>query len=321
MKSDPMKPAISRLSSPQATADGFIVVAVLWILGLLGALVSIYVAFVINSAAALPMHDERLRAEALVSAAIELAAYRHLSAPAQATPAQPAPTSGRFGFRLGNEDVAVEYESEAARIDLNAAPKQLLVGLFLVLGARQQDAEIYGDRIVAWRTRPTGGQDTEASAYRAARLGYGPRGGKFPHPGELLLVRDLPVALVERALPFVTVYSGRPQVNILDAAPEVIAALPGINPQRLNEILAKRRVVPVNGTALLPLLGAAQQYASTEAGRALRIAVRIRFDSGRQTSSEVIILTFDQADTPFAVLSWRDELEANRANGARRGSQ
>ena len=35
-----------------------------------------------------------------------------------------------FSFRLGQANVAVEFRSEAARIDLNAAPKQLLVGLF-----------------------------------------------------------------------------------------------------------------------------------------------------------------------------------------------
>ena len=78
----------------------------------------------------------------------------------------------------------------------------------------------------------------EASAFRMARLGYQPRGAKFPHTNELSLVRDLPISLVERALPFVTVYSGRPQINILDAAPEVIAALPGMTQDRAECIPA-----------------------------------------------------------------------------------
>ena len=45
----------------------------------------------------------------------------------------------------------------------------------------------------------------------------------------------IPELMVERALPFLTVYSGRPQINILDAAPQVIAALPGMAPAPEDE--------------------------------------------------------------------------------------
>ena len=112
---------------------------------------------------------------------------------------------------------------------------------------------------------------------------------------------------MERALPFVTVYSGRPQVSILDAAPEVIAALPGMTGDRLNAFLAQRRASPENAEALLPLLKDVQQYTTTEGSNAVRINVRITFDDGHNEGSEVVILGFDQGDQPFAVLSWRDE--------------
>jgi general secretion pathway protein N len=38
----------------------------------------------------------------------------------------------------------------------------------------------------------------------------------------------------ESALPYVTFYSGRAEINVLDAAPTVVAALPGMNPSRLG---------------------------------------------------------------------------------------
>ena len=103
----------------------FIVVAVLWILGALSVLVSIYAVYVVNTASAFAAYDDHIKAEALVSAALELTAYQQQSASAQSRP-----THGSFSFRLGQANVAVEFRSEAARIDLNAAPKQLLVGLF-----------------------------------------------------------------------------------------------------------------------------------------------------------------------------------------------
>src|SRR5262249_6583929 len=171
------------------------------------------------------------------------------------------------------------------------------------------DADNYANRLIGWRTPPASGLDSEAAAYRTAGLRYAPRGGRFPHVNELSLVLGLPAALVARALPFVTVYSGRPQVNIIDAAPEVIAALPGITSGRLNSILAQRRANPTNAEILMPLLGPARQYATTESSNSYRIVVRVAFESGRQTIAEVVILLFEAGNEPYSVLSWRDDLE------------
>lgn len=275
-------------------------IAVLWILGALSMLVSIYAAYVINTASAFAAYDDHLKADALVSAALELTAYQQ-----QAPSAQSRPTHGTFSFRLGQANIAVEFKSEAARIDLNTAPKQLLSGLFITLGARPDDAEIYASRVVGWRTPQSIGQDAEASAYRMTRLGYQPRGAKFPHSNELSLVRDLPPSLVERTLPFVTVYSGRPQINVLDAAPEVIAALPGMTPERLHEFMAQRQATPENSKQLLPR--EAQQFATLEGSKAFRVTVRIAFDNGHTENAEVVMLRFEEGEQPFAILSWRDE--------------
>jgi len=289
----------SKTVSVAPASEGFIAVAVLWILGALSVLVSIYAVYVINTAPAFATYDERLKAEALVSAALELTAYKQ-----QSTSAISGPTRGQFSFRLDQANIVVEFCSEAARIDLNTAPKPLLVGLFLTLGARPEDAELYTNRVIGWRTAPSTGQDSEAAAYRMARLGYQPRGGKFPHINELGLVRDLPLSLVERALPFVTVYSGRAQVNVLDAPPEVVAALPGMTQDRLNAFLVQRRVSPENAKSMLP--AAAQQYASFEGSKALRVTVKVTFDNGHTENAEVVVLPFEDGDQPFAVLSWHD---------------
>ena len=295
---------------PQRTdSDGFILIAVLWILGALSVLASIYAVYVLNTASAFAAYDDHLKAEALVSAALELTAYRQ-----QATGAQSRPTHGRFEFRLRQAHVAVEYRSEAARIDLNKAPKQLLAGLFFALGARPDDADVYANRIIGWRTAPSKNQDSEAVAYRMARFGYQPRGAAFPHVNELSLVRDLPKALVERALPFLTVYSGHAQVNVLDAAPEVIAALPGMSGDLLNTFIAQRQADPENAEALLRLLKDARQYVTTKGSKTLRVAVRIAFDNGPIENAEVTILLFDEGNQPFAILAWRDPFDQTIAD-------
>jgi general secretion pathway protein K len=280
------------------TSEGFIVVVVLWLLGALSILASIYSVYVVNTAAAFAAQDEQLRAEALVSAALELTAYKHLAEKTHST-------SGQFSFHFGQANIAVKFRSETARIDINAAPKQLLAGLFRALGARPEDADTYGERIVAWRTVQSNAQDSEASAYRMAGLGYQPRGAKFPHINELSLVRDIPTSLAERALKFVTVYSGRPQVNILDAPAEVIAALPGMSSDRVNAFLVQRDASSQDAKSLLP--AEAQQFATLEGGKAVRVQTRIFFDNGRQQNAEAVILITEDRERPFAILSWRDD--------------
>ena len=290
-------PSTQSFGTEETSTDGFISVAVLWILGALSLLVSLYAVYVIDTTAAFATYDSQLKSEALVSAALEMTAYR-----LQKTTALSRPGQGSFGFRLGQANVEVEFHSEMARIDLNAAPKPVLAGLFVTLGARPEDAETYADRVIAWRTARTNEQDPEISAYRMSRLGYQPRGGKFPHPNELTLVRDLPPALAERALPFVTTYSGSSQINVVDAAPEIIASLPGVTQDSLHTFLAQRQASP-NAKQLLPQT--AQQFVTLESGQTFRVKVRTS-DSGRVASAEVVILFFDDGDQPFAVLSWRD---------------
>jgi general secretion pathway protein K len=285
--------------------DGFIVVAVLWMLGALATLASIYAVYVINTATAMGVNDDRLQAEGLMTAALELTAYRLTS-----TDTDDRPSRGDFTFRLGRAAVAVEFRSEAGRIDLNSASKDLLAGLFAGLGAKYSDAEYYADRVIGWRTAQDPDQrNEEASAYRNAGLPYAPRQGPFAHVGELSLVLGLPPFLVERALPFVTVFSGRGEINILAAAPEVVAAVPGMTPERLYALLSQVGRGPQNAQYLQALVGD-QPGITIEAGKTARAAVRMDFDTGRRVRGEaVILLGTGEAHEPFRVLSWRDDFD------------
>ena len=103
------------------------------------------------------MHDERLQAEALTRAALELSVYQ-----VTANPQVPL-TRGTFLFRIGNAQVNAEFISETARIDLNAAPKELLCGpVHWPRRAARGRADYYADRILGWRTPPPRSRSNEA---------------------------------------------------------------------------------------------------------------------------------------------------------------
>lgn len=290
---------------------GFIIVAVLWIVLALATFASIYAAYVVRTADAVGSSDRRIRAQALFTAALELTTYR-----LTAIDKDKRPPTGQFDFRMGRATVLVEFSSESGRIDLNAAPKPLLASLFVTLGARPADADNYADHVLAWRGTATAnaGQDTEAEAYRAAGLNYAPRHGPFQDVGELWLVLGLPPALVERALPYVTVFSGIPQVNVLAAPPLVLAALPGITPEQVNGILTARRSVP-DAQAMLASLEGVRTNATVEIGRSMRVSVAVRFDDGSRAGADVVILLADDDQEPYRILSWRDDFDQIASTG------
>ncbi len=287
-----------RFQFADRSSDGFIVVAVLWILSALATLASIYSIYVANAAVSVSVNDDAVRAEALVSASLELAAHR-VTVGGRAN----RPSRGHLAFRMNGANVTVEFCSEAARIDLNKASKELLAGLFGALGS-PGDAEQYADRVIGWRSAArSGSQDNEESLYRAAGFGYGPRRAPFAHVGELALVLGFPPVLVERASPFVTVYSGRAKINVRDAAPEIIAALPGMTPERLGDALSDRQSL-LGDPGLLEV--------TNDSSKAVRVNVRMVFDSGRAIAAESVILV-DGDTEPYRILSWTIDTDVQSA--------
>src|SRR5215831_17217457 len=259
-----------------ARDGGFIIVVVLWIMMALATLASIYAAYVVRTAYVVGPSDDRVSAEALFTAALELTVYQ-----VTAVEKEKRPSNGRSNFRLGRATISLEFHSEAGRVDLNTAPKALLANLFANLGAKPGDADEFADRVIAWRTPAGhGAAGPEGEAYRKAGRSYTPRHGLFQDVGELWLVLGLPPAMVERVLPYVTVFSGVPQINIMDASPLVLAAL-----------------------------GPGQSAATVDPGPSIRVSVGLRFDNGTRANAEIVIVLTDDADEPYRILSWRDDFD------------
>jgi general secretion pathway protein K len=310
---------------------GFIIVAVLWMIAALAVLAGIYTRFALTTAVASSVHEDRLRAEGLISAAVELTAYQLTAAlpqskapavsgiapanvgqpPVQST-AQQMPTSGAFSFRLGAAGITVDYRSEAGRIDLNLAPKELIAGLFRTLGAQPEEADYYADRIVGWRKKgEVAGENQEATAYRVAGIPYAPRQAPFQSAAELWLVLGIPPVFKERALPFVTVYSGQSEVDAENAAPEVLASLPNMTSERLGNVLQQRAGPAPLGQSQPNQPAANSSAAAGGQSHSYRLNIRMTLENGRRGAAEVVILVPEDGDEPYRVLSWRDDFDGS----------
>jgi general secretion pathway protein K len=314
--------------SATRTEAGFVLVAVLWILAALATLASIYSSYTVNTAAASRVPDDRVQAEASIWAGVEMAVFRQLAVPERARLAR-----GGFDLRVGRTGVAVRFRSEAARIDLNAAPADLLAGLFTAVGVDSSRAETFAERVVGWRTKAAAsadanvagadGKDDKASKedqlYSEQHMPYPPRHAPFDNTLELSLLPGVSLAVVERVLPFVTVFSGHPEVDVSSADPTVLSAFPEMTPQILGAVLNARVSDTGGGRALLELLGPAKARAATDPSKAFRASIAVEFDNGRRVHAEVVFrlkdqggkdqAAKDQGDEPYDLLYWRDDFD------------
>ena len=342
--------------SATCAEGGFVLVAVLWILAALATLASIYSSYTVNTAAASWVADDRVQAEASIRAGVEMAVFRELALPENARLVR-----GGFDMRVGRTGVAVRFRSEGARIDLNAAPLDLLAGLFTAAGVDPMRAETFAERVVGWRTKAktrgaapnaqaavdatntqagaaapkaqAGADSTNAQIGAAAKedqlyseqhMPYPPRHAPFDNTLELSLLPGISLAVVERVLPFVTVFSGRADVEVSSADPTVLSALPEMTPQILGAVLNARIGNPGDGRALLELLGSAKSHATAETSKAFRASIAVDFDNGRHVHAEVVFRLKDQGeqdqganeqgadgegDEPYELLYWRDDFD------------
>jgi general secretion pathway protein K len=280
-------------------SEGFILVAVLWMISALAGVAAVYSVYVRETASMMAGQDEELEAQELALSGVELAAYKLTAIP------EAPPSRGNLVYRIGNAEVLVEFRAESARIDLNFAPKPVLAGLFVALGAAVDAADAYADRIVGWRSPLAAGvNDTEATLYRGRT--YGPRHGPFEHVNELALLAGLPSAMIDCAAPYVTVYSGQAGIDVFDAAPVVLSALPGITPDRVKLLLSQRE--GASQDVLRAQLGMAAQYVTVQPSKTNRVTVAIRFKSNRRVFSEAVIMLTDKDNEPFRMLSWRHDI-------------
>ncbi|CCD94816.1 putative General secretion pathway protein K, GspK [Bradyrhizobium sp. ORS 375] len=290
-------------AAPRSAEDGFILIAALWMLAALAMLVVVVSQQLGSSARLLRLEDQAIEADALISAAIELSAYRLMLSKDEDRPRQ-----GAFRLTFAGNDIAVSFLNEAARVDLNAASKDMLENLFGAAGVKPDAARDFAERVVAWRTKPSDAAKAQAeeARYSAAGLKHGPRLAPFAHVGELALVLGLPAPVTDRVLPWVTVFSGSPGIDPAIAPAEVVAALPGITPLILKDYLNARASGASGADALAKTLGSDAKDAASGKSKAYRLSITVGPVGGLRHTATAVIIPGD-GEEPYRLLARHDE--------------
>ena len=285
----------------RAREDGFVLVATLWLLAALAALASAYSIYAVRTAPNAALPEQRLRAEAALRAGVELGALRQLSWPKPARP-----DYGAFSAEIGDVPLEVAFRSESARVDLNAAPRDVLAGLFVQLGAPAASAGFLADRIVAWRSRPKDDErQRETILYEKAGLAYRPPGAPFDNALELALLPTMTPSLLQRTLDYVTIF-GADKIDPFVADPLVLAALPGANAATIKSFAAARKGPRPDSAGLARMAGPLKDFVGADPNEHVRLEIAAML-GGRRISAEVVIKINDAGLSPYEIVSWRDD--------------
>lgn len=299
-------PLAPRRASRQNARGGFVLIAVLWILVALAGLVGAYVAYAVTMAQNADFYLRRVGAEAAVSGALELAVYDLVNMDQDRRPDE-----GVLDYRIGDVRAQVHYASEAMRLDLNKASLASLTTFFAAEGGNRASAEIYAQRVIAWREKADGpSAGMEDLAYRAAGGSYPPRHGPFQSVEELWDLRDIPPDVVARIAPLVTVYGGRENWEASQddlakkaaGADQTASATPQAQPQQQAQQSPQPQAAPDAGQALKPT----------------RFRIRAVDSQGRVNAAEVVAVAARNGEAPYFVLLWRTGDDLLRPGGGRR---
>ncbi len=219
---------------------GVALIVVLWVVALLSLLAASFGLGVRREARLAAYHVGLPQWRAAAEAAVHYAAYRlRLSDPQWRWQ-----VDGRvYHWHWQGLPVELRLADESGKVDLNRAPATLLQVALQLAGAEADQAVALADAILDWRdgddaTRPHG---AEAATYAAAGLDYGPANRPFQAVEEVGMVLGMTPALTRALLPWVTIHSHRQGINPASAPPALLRALPGIDPQVVENFLQGRR--------------------------------------------------------------------------------
>lgn len=298
-----MTESIHALLAQARSSRGMALVVVLWTLSLLSA-VAVGFAFEMRVETSSTTHFvQRAQATALAEAAIERGIL-DLLVPAEEAQWKRDGTVYQIPFAEG--ELRIALISEASKIDLNAAADELIHGL-LLSSAEEPVASTVADAILDWRDqdheqRTQGAEDAE---YAAAGRPYGARDSAYLTVEELDQVLPMSRAIFQHLLPMVTAYSGQARVDPMTASRDVLLAIPGLEPSRVDEFLEMREQAAETGQLpSVSLLDQGKTFLGSGKSRVYTVFGEGRVAGEVTARRRVVVKLTGNSKRPYSILAW-----------------
>jgi general secretion pathway protein K len=280
---------------------GAVLVTVLWLIALLSALAMAASITFRGFASFVALDRDRVQAEALLTGGIEAAAHTIESL-------GDAPL-GEFEttITLNTGSVRTDLSDEGGRIDIGKAPVEVLAALFRSVGASARDAEAIALAIAKWRepaaTGGTADQPQAPAGSPGAPVNKINAALPFTDIRQLALVPGMAPEWVTAIEPLATVF-GSETVNPLSASAQVIAALPGVDPSRVQAFVQMRDNFQADVIQLASILGTDQKYLAVKKPSAVSVHLMATLVNGFAQAGRAVIVPMPERAQPYRILLW-----------------
>lgn len=301
-----MRRSISGSNRHSSGERGFALVLVIWGLGLISLIAMTVITAgryrILTSANLI----ENAKAEALAEAGVNLrrlelrAAFSSgsLNTHRFATDGEPLLCAMPQGALA-----ALAIEDEGGKADLNTASPKLMSALLRGFGAGSEEADHLAMAIAEF-SRPTTNVVLDDAAFRAYAVdgrAYGPKKSPFETVLELDQVIGMRPDLLRAVLPYVTVHSRKPGVDPRVAAPALLAALAGLEPARVAQLVGAARGERAGEATPR---GVPSHFLSPSTGRSFLVRAEVRTPAGGSFAREAIV-ELAAGEIPDELREWR----------------
>jgi general secretion pathway protein K len=283
-----MANTIDESSSPETSrhaSDGFVLVVVIWLAGLIAAL---SVGFAI-----------KVRLDTIAASAVKNSAATEFIADGMArltawrlAAAEPVSANGLAISCQWNMEtiVTIAVQDQSGLVNLNLMPVSVYQDLFTGIGVPQQQAGILASELVDFRDPDSVSSTGEAEPTLYPKENFGPKNAPFQIAEEIDQLPGLRDDWYRALKPLVTTYSGQAAVD----------------PQTAPVLLRHAFQEPATGlfqNKLAPFAGGTE-------GKTFDIRVMARKINGGQFERQTMVVLLRQPDRPYATLSWQRGTEA-----------
>lgn len=209
---------------------------------------------------------------------------------------------------IGKARVRMIISDERGKVDLNGAPQELIRGVMLSAGLGFDEADRLTDAILDWRDgddlrRLHGAEDVD---YRAQGYGYGAKDAPFDSVDELQRVFGMRPAVYDAVREAFTTYSQASEVNPLAASGLVLGAIPDMTPDLVAGYLEARDASRALGSPPPAFPVAASPHISNQTGPAYTVRAEAQIaGAARAIVDAVVVMESGGAGAEYRVAEWR----------------
>jgi general secretion pathway protein K len=227
---------------------GFALVIVLWSLGMLALLGTQMTGTTRVQLRLAAQARDQAMAEAAADGAIRQASFILLGGGRLGSPGVP------LRMRIGEVAVAINASDEAAKIDPNAASRDVWRALLVALGLAPARATALAGEIADWRTRTAASSlgGAKIDLYRDRGLPYRSADHPFYSVDEIGLVADMTPDIFARLRPWLSVYHEGDVVDSGGATPVGAAIADAGSTKSDNRVVSQNVIMRVTAVAIIP---------------------------------------------------------------------